>query len=702
MTTTMVDPGNSPVIKLEDLAVAYKVRGGEVEAVQNVSFEIFRGEAFGVVGESGCGKSTVAWSIVNFLGANGFVKRGSIKFLGQDLVGKSGEELRRLRGDQIAMVYQDPMQALNPSMRLGDQMKEVLTIHRGLNDKEAEKRSIAMLERVYMPDPASVMRRYPHQISGGQQQRVVIAMALLNNPALLIMDEPTTALDVTVEAAVLDLIAELRRDFDTAIMFISHNLGVVARVCNRVGVMYGGEMVERATVQELFARPQHPYTQGLLRCVPRLGSDKLSSVLYPIPGRVPPPDQRPTGCIFAPRCDYAAERCRQERPPLRQTGGGSWVRCHLAEEIDPSKWMPPADLTPPTVDKRNEDADAILRVDGLQKYYRVQGSSLKDVVGLGEKRYVKALEDATFSVPKGSTLGIVGESGCGKSTLVRTIIGLEDSTSGKAEFMGFDIANGVEKRNIDLIRELQMVFQNPDSTMNPSYTVGQQIARPILRFGTAPKSQVREEVLRLLRSMRLSDAYYDRLPRQLSGGEKQRVGIARALASRPELVLCDEPVSALDVSVQAAILNLLLEVQKEQGTTLLFIAHDLSVVRFFSDHVAVMYLGQVVEYGPAEAIYAPPYHPYTEALLSAVPIPDPTAHQRRIRLEGTVPSALNPPSGCRFHTRCPRRSLLPDNGAICEQEIPPWREFTDGHRIFCHLSTDMLQSLEPVIQGAGG
>ncbi len=716
----------SAVLRVEDLAVAYNVRGGEIEAVQNVGFEIHRGEAFGVVGESGCGKSTVAWSIVNFLGANGFVKRGSIKFLGQELVGKGGEELRRLRGDQIAMVYQDPMQALNPSMRLGAQMKEVLTVHRGLSDEEAEARCIAMLERVYMPDAADVMRRYPFQISGGQQQRVVIAMALLNNPALLIMDEPTTALDVTVEAAVLDLIAELRRDFDTAILFISHNLGVVARICSRVGVMYAGEMVERAAVEEIFARPQHPYTQGLLRCVPRLGADKASSTLYPIPGRVPPPNARPVGCVFAPRCDYARDRCRHERPLLRTLATGSSVRCHFAEEIDPALWTPPEPLlaTLPVGEPHPDGNGAtdgasngatngatgegfgapetILAVQDLKRHYPVQGNALRDVLGLGERRVVKALDGVSFQVPKGSTLGIVGESGCGKSTLVKTIIGLEESSGGKAEFLGFDITGALDDRNEMLIRELQMVFQNPDSTMNPSYTVGQQIARPMQRFGTVPKQQVRAEVVRLLQAMRLGENYYDRLPRQLSGGEKQRVGIARALASRPDLILCDEPVSALDVSVQAAILNLLLDVQRERGTTMLFIAHDLSVVRFFSDSVAVMYLGQIMEYGPAEAIYAPPYHPYTEALLSAVPIPDPAAQQKQIRLEGTVPSALDPPSGCRFHTRCPRRALMPDGGRACETETPPWREAGPDHRIFCHLPLETLRALDPVLQTTTG
>ncbi|MGD2162097.1 MAG: ABC transporter ATP-binding protein [Anaerolineales bacterium] len=691
----------SPVLKLEDVAVAYKVRGGEIEAVQNVSFEIKRGETHGIVGESGCGKSTVAWAIVNFLGANGYVKRGSIKFQGQELVGVTGEELRRLRGDQIAMVYQDPMQALNPSMRLGDQMSEVLTVHRGMDQDEAEARCIEMLERVYMPDAANVMKRYPHQISGGQQQRVVIATALLNNPALLIMDEPTTALDVTVEAAVLDLIAELRRDFDTAIMYITHNLGVVARVSTRVGVMYAGEMVERGTVEQIYESPQHPYTQGLLRCVPKLGSDKMSSLLYPIRGRVPPPNNRPTGCIYGPRCDYVEDRCRNERPKLRQLPNGVWVRCHFAEEIDPSQWQPSDDIVPPEVGVTDLTAETVLEVKDLKKYYEVQGTELKDVLGLGEKRYVKAVENASFKIPKGTTLGVVGESGCGKSTLIKTLIGLEDTTEGEAKFLGFDITDPITEREKSLIQELQMVFQNPDSTMNPSYTVGQQIGRPMRLFGTVPKDQVRKEVVKLLDAMRLGENYYDRLPRQLSGGEKQRVGIARALASHPELVLCDEPVSALDVSVQAAILNLLLEIQQDFDTTLIFIAHDLSVVRFFSDQVAVMYLGQVMEIGPAEAIYAPPYHPYSEALLSAVPIPDPRAKQKHIRLEGSVPSAINPPSGCRFHTRCPRRILLPDDGQICVTDTPPWREAGNGHRIFCHLPLETLRSFDPVISQEG-
>ncbi len=690
---------HSPIVKLENVAISYKTRYGEVEAVREVSFKVNRGTTFGLVGESGCGKSTVAFSIVDFLGSNGRIAAGSIKFQGRELVGRSQQELRQMRGDQIAMVYQDPMQALNPSVTLGDQLSEVLTVHRHLTKAEAWDKSVAMLERVYMPDASNVMHRYPHQISGGQQQRVVIAMALLTNPALLIMDEPTTALDVTVEAVVLDLIEDLKRDFDTAIIYITHDLGVVARVCNEVGVMYAGEMVESSPVEGLFANPQHPYTQGLMRCVPKLGCTKESSRLYPIRGRVPAPKDRPRGaCIFAPRCDYVTDRCRNERPALRETTAQHQARCHYAEVIQTAEWKPEPGLVPDLpAPVEVAGSQPILNITDLRTYYAQESKSVLSLVGLGQKRFVKALDGVSLEVPQGKTIGIVGESGCGKSTLAKTIVGLEASTDGQAQFLGADITMPVSRRARKLIQALQMVFQNPDSTMNPSYTVGQQIGRPLQHFKTVPPSEVREEVLRLLNAVRLDASYYDRLPRQLSGGEKQRVGIARAFASCPELVLCDEPVSALDVSVQAAVLNLLLEVQREHNTTMLFIAHDLSVVRFFSDFVAVMYLGHLVEFGPAEAIYAPPYHPYTEALLSAVPIPDPTAEQKHIRLEGTVPSALNPPRGCVFHTRCPRRNLLPDRGAVCETELPPWRYNMPQHRIYCHIPLEDLRKMDPVV-----
>ncbi len=697
--TISPERGHAPILRVRRAAISYETRYGDVEAVRDVSFDVHRAETFGVVGESGCGKSTVAFGIVDFLGANGKIVGGSINFQGRELVGRSQEELRKLRGDQISMVYQDPMQALNPSVTIGDQLTEVLTVHREIPSKEAWQKSVDMLNRVYMPDSANVMKRYPHQISGGQQQRVVIAMALLNNPALLIMDEPTTALDVTVEAVVLDLIEDLKRDFDTAIVYITHDLGVVARVCNQVGVMYAGEMVEVGSVEAIYADPQHPYTQGLMRCVPRLGATKESSILYPIRGRVPAPQDRPKGaCVFAPRCDYSTDRCHNEKPSLTTVKPQHSARCFYAGEIDASSWTPPEGLIPDRAVRMGANGEEpIIQVSGLKTYYKQESKSLLSLIGAAEPLYVKAVDDVSLQVPANKTLGIVGESGCGKSTLAKTIIGLETPRAGTAEFLGFDLTEPVSERDVQLIEELQMVFQNPDSTMNPSYSVGHQIGRPLRRFKKVPSNQVRDEVVRLLHAVRLDESYYNRLPRQLSGGEKQRVGIARAFASRPDLVLCDEPVSALDVSVQAAVLNLLMEIQSQYGTTMMFIAHDLSVVRFFSDYVAVMYLGRIVEFGPAEAIYAPPYQPYTEALLSAVPIPDPTAAQKHIRLQGTVPSALNPPSGCPFHTRCPRRDLAPHGGEICEKELPPWQYETEEHRIFCHIPLETLREIEPVV-----
>ena len=690
------------VLDVQNLTIAYETRTGEVEAAREVSFSVRAGQTVGLVGESGCGKSTIAFGIANFLGPNGIIKSGNVVFQGNDLVGRSGKELKHLRGDRISMVYQDPMQALNPSVRLGDQLMEVLTFHRDISKAKAWDRCVDMLKRVYMPDPQEVMRRYTHQISGGQQQRVVIAMAMLNNPALLIMDEPTTALDVTVEAAVLDLIEELKHDFNAANIFITHNLGVVARVSDYLCVMYAGELVERGDIKEIFERPCHPYTMGLLSCVPKLGDSKLDSTLHPIRGRVPPPAVRPADeCIFAPRCNYATDRCRQARPEMLEVSEDHLARCIYAREIDSRPRTRRSQRRARQVEALTRPAaqgEQLLSFEQLKVYYPQESNSIVSLLGLGEKKFVKAVDDVSIRLAKGRTLGVVGESGCGKSTLVKGIIGLERITEGDIEFLGIEVNQPVSGRDSSLIREMQMVFQNPDATLNPSYPVGKQIARPIRKFKTVPANQVREEVIRLLKAVRLSSSYYDRLPRQLSGGEKQRVGIARALASRPDLIICDEPVSALDVSVQAAVINLLLDIQQSFGSSMIFIAHDLSVVRFFSDDIAVMYLGQIVETGPAEAIYDPPYHPYTEALLSAVPIPDPGTAQKEIRLSGNVPSALDPPSGCRFHTRCPRRKeMLPDGGRICEQQVPPWRSSVKGHRILCHIPIDLLKKIDPVV-----
>ena len=689
MNTTSTSE-NHAVLTIENLTIAYETRKGDVKAVRDVSFTVKQGETVGLVGESGCGKSTIAFGIVNFLGPNGKILNGDINFQGNNLVGRSQRELKALRGNRISMVYQD-------------QLVEVLTCHQDISKKEAWSRCVEMLKRVYMPDPQDVMQRYTHQISGGQQQRVVIAMGMLNNPALLIMDEPTTALDVTVEAAVLDLLDDLKKDYQTANIFITHNLGVVARVSDYLCVMYAGELVERGPIEEIFKRPCHPYTIGLLACVPKLGQGKQDSILYPIRGRVPRPDSRPENeCIFAPRCDFATDDCRQARPSMRQVADRHMARCIFAENIinrlrTGNRRKRAMHTRTADVDEPITGEEELLSFEALKVYYQQRSNSFVSLFGMGEKRYVKAVDDVSVRLIKGRTLGVVGESGCGKSTLVKGLIGLEQITDGEIEFMGIDISQPVSDRDTNLIRDMQMVFQNPDSTLNPSYPIGKQIARPILKFGTVQKSKVKDEVMRLLKAVRLSPSYYDRLPRQLSGGEKQRVGIARALASRPDLIICDEPVSALDVSVQAAVINLLLEIQKGFGSSMIFIAHDLSVVRYFSDDIAVMYLGQIVEIGPAEKIYGPPYHPYTEALLAAVPIPDPSAEQKEIRLSGNVPSALDPPSGCRFHTRCPRRKeMLPHNGKICEQEAPPWQQHGKGHRILCHIPVEKLAALEVV------
>lgn len=693
-----METGTEAVLEVKDLAISYETRKGDVAAVRGVDFRVERGETLGIVGESGCGKSTIAFGIVGYLGSNGRIVDGYVKFEGTDLVGRTESELNKLRGNRISLVYQDPMQALNPAMRIGDQMSEVLTAHQRISKAEALKKAVRMLKRVHMPDPENMMIRFPHQLSGGQQQRVVIGMALLNNPSLLIMDEPTTALDVTVEATVLDLIDDLKRDFNAGIIFITHNLGVVARISDKLAVMYAGEMVEGGSIRDIFNRPSHPYTRGLLSCVPRLGESKEGSVLRPIRGHVPPPAERTLdACIFHPRCDYATDKCRAERPAFLGIEKDHVARCFYGREIDTRERTTKRRKLDEMLDRKDVPDETLLSFDSLRIYYEQESNSVSSLFGLGEKKFVKAVDDVSVTMPKGRSLGIVGESGCGKSTLVKGLIGLEQVTNGEVQFLGVDVNKPVKERDMEWIREMQMVFQNPDSTLNPSYPVGKQIARPIKRFKTVPANQVKTEVVRLLRAVRLDDYYYDRLPRQLSGGEKQRVGIARALASRPDLVICDEPVSALDVSVQAAVINLLLEIQNTFGTTMIFIAHDLSVVRYFSDSVAVMYLGQIVEIGPAENIYTPPYHPYTEALLSAVPVPDPSADRAHIRLSGRVPSALNPPTGCRFHTRCPRRELMPDNGKKCAEEEPPWINTVAGHRIRCHLPIETLENMKPVI-----
>jgi len=690
----MHQPERTPVLEVEDLEVTYSTREGPVRAVRGGSFEIWPGDAHGLVGESGCGKSTLAFAIMNYMAENGNVTGGRILFYGEDILHKTERELNEIRGNKIAMVYQDPGTALNPCLRIGVQLTEVLTEHKGLKGNLARDECLQMLERVRMPDPPAMMQRYPHQLSGGQQQRVLIAMALLTNPALLIMDEPTTGLDVTIEATILDLISELKREFDSTILYITHNLGVISRVADRVAVMYAGELVELGSVRDIFLYPLHPYTEALLRCIPKISAGRQSGTLQPIRGRVPSLREIPSGCVFEPRCDRADQRCRSNHPELARAVDDHFVRCFHADKPGVPLLSIPQ-VTRTTVERSESRADLVLRIEGLKTYYTAQAQGLAGLTGKRGRGYVKAVDGVNLDTWRGSTVGIVGESGCGKTTLAKCVAGLVPPNDGEMNFVGVDISEIVEKRPRELLKELQMIFQNPDSTLNPSCSAGEIIGRPLRLFGTVPPSEVKGEVVRLLEAVRLGEEYYGRLPRQLSGGERQRVAIARAFAGRPTLVLCDEPLSSLDVSVQAAVLNLLLEFQQRYETTMIFISHDLSVVYQLCDHVAVMYLGQFCEIGPTDALFAPPYHPYTEALLSAIPIPDPTVERTMVRLVGPVPSAIDPPSGCRFHTRCPRKI-----GAICESESPPWRRITDKHWINCHMSMKDLRDMEPVIRSS--
>jgi peptide/nickel transport system ATP-binding protein len=678
---------SEPLLSVRRLRVEYRTSSGTEPAIPDLSLDIMPGESFGLVGESGCGKSTFAMAVMGYLGRNGHIPGGEILFEGRDLTRVGAGELETLRGARIAMVYQEPSAALNPTMTIGEQLMEVPLTHQAASRKEARRLAIHMLADVHMPDPDTVMRRYPHQLSGGQKQRIVIAMALLAKPSLLLLDEPTTGLDVTVEATVLDLIAELRRKYGTTLLYISHNLGVIAKVCDRVAVMYGGELVEEAPVTELFARPRHPYTRGLLACLPRLDADKHTTVLTPIPGQVAPPHLRPPGCGFAPRCSsFRAGLCDRDPIPLHEIAPHHRVRCERWADAEAPK---PSELPP--VPARLGPAEPILRVERLSKIYEL-GSSLHL---LRPPRKLVANEDLTFGALRGHILAIVGESGSGKSSFARILAGLQSATAGTLAVNGVDLARrSVGRRTARQVADIQMIFQNPESTLNPSHSVGWPIARAIKKFGVARgRRAVEARVAELLDMVRLPAGIRFRRPRQLSGGQKQRVAIARAFAGNPALLIADEPVSALDVSVQAAIINLLLRIQQEQRATLLFISHDLALVRHLADEVVVLYLGKVMEKGPVEAIFAPPFHPYTEALLSAIPIPDPTAQQKRIRLEGEAPSPIDLPRGCRFAGRCPRKL-----GAICDDAPPPEQEAGDGHVIACHIPLSELRRTGGVLE----
>ena len=625
---------DGPILEIDKLSISFFTRLREIPAVMDFSVAVQPGEAVGLVGESGCGKSTVALGVMQDLGKNGRIVGGSIKFKGRDLSEMSREELRDVRGNEIAMIYQEPMASLNPAMKIGKQLMEVPMIHEGVGEKEAYERALEVVTDVRLPDPERMLNSYPHQLSGGQQQRIVIAMALMSKPSLLILDEPTTALDVTVEAAVVELVKDLGKKYGTSMLFISHNLGLVLETCDRLCVMYSGEAVERGSIKDVFDEMQHPYTQALFRSIPLPGADKNARPLVAIPGNFPLPHERPPGCNFGPRCDYFEEgRCDQGSVLMEDVPGNDRhaTRCLKFQEID---WNAPIQVGEQK--EKPEPGKVVLKMDNLKKYYEVAANAL---FGGGVTKVVKANETLSFEARESETLAIVGESGCGKSTFAKVLMGLETATEGQILLDGQNIEQiPIEARDTKTISDVQMVFQNPFDTLNPSMTVGRQIMRALEIFGIGKDDKARKQkMLELLDLVKLPRAFAERMPRQLSGGQKQRVGIARAFAGGARIVVADEPVSALDVSVQAAVTDLLMEIQREEKTTLLFISHDLSIVRYLSDRVMVMYLGHVVELGTTDQVFSPPYHPYTEALLSAVPIADTSVEKEHIVLEGDIP-----------------------------------------------------------------
>jgi peptide/nickel transport system ATP-binding protein len=662
----------SAALEFDEVDVVYRVRGTDRQVLRSVSFTVEEGESYGLVGESGCGKSTAALAAVRYLPRNGRIRSGSISIAGTDVVSLGTAGLRRLRANDVSMVYQNPGAALNPSLRIGYQVREAFTA-RGLNRSESARRSLEALQKVQIADPESVLGRYPHQLSGGMQQRVVIAMALAKNPSLLILDEPTTGLDATVEAEVLDLVSHLQAEFRTAVLFISHNLGVIAKMCNRVGVLYAGRLVEEGDVRTILNDPRHPYTVGLLRCIPRGGARKDHGRLDTIPGFLPQLGAELPGCVFADRCALATETCVEEEPPPFEVVAGHHARCwyhelapdlprQMAEEI---VLPPPAYSEPPLV-----------RFHDLGKVFKQSGHDVHALVGV------------SGAIWPGETLGLVGESGSGKTTFARTLLGIVGATSGSIELQGRTLAPRYTKRSQDDLRSIQIVFQNPDSALNRRHSVWRILMRSLRKLAGLKGEEAKKRALELADRVRLTERTLSQKPVQLSGGLKQRVAIARAFAGDPALVVCDEPTSALDVSVQAAILNLLVELQAERRVAFLFISHDLGVVRYISDRIAVLYLGRVMQLGSAEDVFAGPHHPYTEALLSAVPTVDGTERER-IRLTGDIPSAAEPPSGCVFHTRCPRKI-----GLICETEEPPLEEAEPGMWKRCHIPIEELRALQ--------
>ena len=671
---------DAPLLSVQDLHLHFVTSRGVVRAVEGISYDVHPGEMVAIVGESGCGKSVSALSIMRLLPKiTARIVGGKILFNGRNLLELSDSEMRSVRGKDISMIFQEPMTSLNPVLKIGFQLTEALFMHQQLSKEAARARAIELLQMVGIPDPERRLDQYPHQFSGGMRQRVMIAIGLACNPKLIIADEPTTALDVTIQAQILKLMKDLSRDLGIAMIVITHNLGIVARYADRVNVMYAAKMVEQADAEQVFSAPRHPYTIGLLRSVPRLDRPREGK-LATIEGLPPNLLAPPSGCRFADRCKAVLPSCRTADPVLREMEEGQLVRCFRAEEIaaqGPEAFglaaPPGAARGPKVVDK----SKPLLTLDRLETFFDV--SSGFRFLG-GRKAVVKAVNDVSLEIYAGETLGLVGESGCGKTTVGRTILQLEKATGGTITYRERDLAQLSAEDMKKVRRDVQVIFQDPFSSLNPRMTIGQIIAEPIRVYKLRPDGKAaRERVAELLTTVGLHPDMAERFPHELSGGQRQRVGIARALALEPTFIVCDEPVSALDVSIQAQVINLLEDLQERLGLTYLFIAHDLAVVRHISDRVAVMYLGRMMELADRDALYDSPLHPYTKALLDAVPVPDARIEREREHriLGGEVPSPLNPPPGCVFSTRCPLAS------EECRQEVPALREIRPGHFAAC-------------------
>jgi peptide/nickel transport system ATP-binding protein len=674
-------PASAPwLLEVDNLHVHFVTSAGVVRAVEGLSYKVKPGEVMALVGESGCGKSVSAMTVMRLLAKPaGRIVAGRIMFQGRDLLKLSEEEMRAIRGREISMIFQEPMTSLNPVLTIGFQIMEPLMIHLGMSEEQARARAAELMRQVGIPDGERRLDQYPHQFSGGMRQRVMIAIGLACNPKLIIADEPTTALDVTIQAQILQLMKDLSRELGIAMVIITHNLGVVARYADRVNVMYAARMVEQGTADDVFDRPRHPYTYGLLRSVPRLDRPreaKLETIEGLPPNLVSPPE----GCRFAPRCAAAIDACKAKQPPLIEVEDGHFSACIRATELaekGPQAIGLSTAIGAAKQDKDLGDAEPLVRIERLTKHFVVsQGSKLFG----REPSVVRAVNDVSFSIAPGQTLGLVGESGCGKTTVGRLVLKLEEATSGAILFEGKDLTTAAHDTLRDVRRRIQVIFQDPYSSLNPRMTIGQIISEPLLVYRMVPsRKAARERVENLLTQVGLYPYMADRYPHELSGGQRQRVGIARALAMEPKFIVCDEPVSALDVSIQAQVINLLEELQEKYGLTYLFIAHDLAVVRHISHRIVVMYLGRVMEIADRDSLYENPLHPYTQALLEAVPVPDPKAERARKHtiLSGEVPSPLNPPSGCVFRTRCPRAT------AECKVAIPELRRFGKDHYAAC-------------------